>query len=199
MAVNDRQVRCAFKATVLRYHLLDPNTLVLDELGLRHGAARVDIAVINGQILGFEIKSDNDNLDRLPNQAVIFSSVLDCVTLICGQKHIESALQIVPDWWGITAVKKEPNNAIQFDKLKPPKNNPEPDPLAIVKLLWRAEALSVLEKFDMADGVRSKPRAVIYQRLAEALGPNQLRAIVLCHLKNRTNWRSGALQRSYGD
>lgn len=192
--MNDRQVRKAFKATVLRGHLLDPDTLVIDELGLRHGAARVDIAVVNGQILGFEIKSDIDKLDRLPNQAAIFSSVLDRVTLICGQKHTEKAVRIVPEWWGITVAKREGESVIQFDELTPAGDNPAPDPLATVKLLWRTEALSVLEKFEIADGLRSKPRIDIYRRLAGALEPNLLRASVLQQLRSRTNWRSAALQ-----
>src|SRR5690242_17854466 len=66
--LRDRDVRKALKSKLLREHIADPRTLVLDELGLRHGACRVDIAVVNGSMHGYEIKSDSDTLERLPSQ-----------------------------------------------------------------------------------------------------------------------------------
>jgi hypothetical protein len=43
--------------------------LVLDELGIDHGRQRADIAVINGRMTGYEIKSDRDTLAPLSNRA----------------------------------------------------------------------------------------------------------------------------------
>ncbi len=64
--MRDRDVRQALRRKVLRDHIGDSSTLVLDELGLRHGTCRVDIAVVNSLLHGYEIKSDADNLARLP-------------------------------------------------------------------------------------------------------------------------------------
>jgi hypothetical protein len=66
--VRDRDVRQALHRKVLKEHHGDANTLVVDELGLRHGTCRVDIAVVNGFIHGYEIKSDADTLERLPRR-----------------------------------------------------------------------------------------------------------------------------------
>ena len=54
--MRDRDIRKALKAQVLRNDLKDPNTVVIDELGLRHGKSRVDVGIINGAISGLEIK-----------------------------------------------------------------------------------------------------------------------------------------------
>lgn len=43
--------------------------LVVEELGLFHGASRVDLAVVGRSLHGYEIKSDRDSLDRLEQQA----------------------------------------------------------------------------------------------------------------------------------
>ena len=86
--MRDRDVRKALHHKVLKEHHGDTNTLVLDELGLRHGVARVDVAVVNGYLHGFEIKSDSDTLDRLPSQVTIYNAVLDRATLVVGEKHI---------------------------------------------------------------------------------------------------------------
>ena len=49
-------------------HRSEPNTVFLEELGLCQGDARVDYAVINGAMNGYEIKSDRDKLVRLPHR-----------------------------------------------------------------------------------------------------------------------------------
>ena len=54
--MNDGRIRAAFHGKILRRQHLCPETLVLDELGLMHGRCRADIAVVNGCLIGYEIK-----------------------------------------------------------------------------------------------------------------------------------------------
>jgi hypothetical protein len=65
----DNLIRSALECDLRAQFQSDPETIILDELGLRHGAARVDIVVVNGNLIGFELKSDRDDLRRLPKQA----------------------------------------------------------------------------------------------------------------------------------
>jgi len=62
----DREIREYLHNTHLKHYKEDGISRVVDEMGLSSHTARIDIGVINGQLLGFEIKSDRDNLDRLP-------------------------------------------------------------------------------------------------------------------------------------
>ncbi len=189
--MNDYQIRIALRRLLAEQFSVDSETLILDELGLRHGAARIDLAVVNGTLDGYEIKSDLDTLNRLPNQVRIYNSVLDRVTLVVGARHIDKAERIIPEWWGITLVKKERRGPPLFLEIREPGDNPSPDPSSIAKLLWRDEALSLLGEISIADGFRSKRRAVIYARLAEVVPLDMLRAKVRQQLKYRTDWRSG--------
>lgn len=187
--VRDRDVRQALHQKVLMDHHGDNNTLVLDELGLRHGASRVDIAVVNSYLHGYEIKSDADTLDRLPSQVSVYSAVLDRVTLVVGKKHIGKAEVAIPDWWGMKFVTAGPRGGINFETYRPVNMNPKIDPVALAELLWRPEAVSILQKLGVPAVVLRKPRASLYQYLAEVLKLDELRHFIRQCLKARKRWR----------
>ena len=65
LGTTDANIRSALHAKRLRRARSQPDTLVIDELGLAHAKSRIDVAVINGCIHGYEIKSAKDTLDRL--------------------------------------------------------------------------------------------------------------------------------------
>jgi hypothetical protein len=164
--MNDDHVRTTLKQELLAHYSNDLNTLILDELGLKHGATRIDIAVISTTLHGYEIKSEKDTLKRLPDQARIYNSVLDRITLVVAYRHAYEAFQIIPEWWGVKLAHMEPDGVVISDA-RDPGENPMLDVLAIAKLLWRDEAVAFLEEMGAVDGVRSKPRAAIYKRIVE--------------------------------
>ena len=144
--MNDKQIRVAVQQKLFRRYLTIPNVLILEEVGIRHGAARVDFLVANGLLHGFELKSDKDTLRRLENQIPIYSSVLDRVTLIVGYRLADKALAMIPDWWGVKLASQGNRGAIQFCDARTPKNNPDVQKEALAKLLWQEEALDVLKE-----------------------------------------------------
>src|SRR4051812_4946444 len=99
--MRDRDIRGALWTLLHQEHKDDADTLVLDELGICEGAARADVAVVNGSLAAFEIKSDRDTLARLPAQAEAYQRVFDQVTIIVGGRYIERIVEAVPDSWGI--------------------------------------------------------------------------------------------------
>lgn len=191
LKTNDSIIRKALKIKLLKEnHKNHPETIIVDELGLKHGAARVDLAVVNGMLHGYELKSDLDTLLRLPKQMQIYNLVLDKITLVVGKDHLHEAINIIPNWWGILIAKSVDSiGNIKFCEIRPPEDNPSPDITSIAKLLWRDEALNILEQLDQASGIRSKPRNVIYKRLVMVLPPKDLKARVRKCLSTRINWR----------
>lgn len=143
-------------------------TKVVQEMGVWNGTVRIDIAVINGELGGFELKSDSDNLLRLPAQAELYSRVFDRMTLVVGEKHIAKAAAFIPTWWGIITARQGARTLLLSEKRKP-KRNPTQDPIQAARLLWRDEALSILERHDLAKGRRSKPVQHLQDRLAQQL------------------------------
>jgi hypothetical protein len=185
--MRDRDVRKALVSGLLVDHFED--TLLVQELGLFGGACRVDVALVNGSLHGYEIKSDKDTLERLPVQIEMYSAILDYATLVVGSKHVDKASDLVPKWWGITIATADHAGLVSLKSVRTPKCNPRPQADAIAGLLWRDEALQVLVEIGMDRGYHSKPRDAMCQRIASAMDLSQLRDRVRQALKTRPNWR----------
>lgn len=188
--MNDQQLRCAVKQKILSHYADDPDTRIFDELGIRHGAARIDIAVVNGIIHGFELKSERDTLKRLPRQVQMYNSVLDRVTLVVASRHANEASRLVPEWWGIKIAEMTPDGFLDVSDSRAAYDNPSLNILSVSKLLWRKEALTLLDEFGEAVRLRYKPRAIVYARLAEVADLDTVRERVRRQLKGRQTWRA---------
>lgn len=190
---NDTVIRKALVERLTKEYEADLDYRIIPELGLWHGAARIDVAVVNGVLHGFEIKSDRDTLARLPEQRGVYNSVFDKVTLVVGSKHFVDAFKIVPEWWGIETAHSSKDGTIFFNTIREARNNPEQDNVSIARLLWKREALDLLESVGKADGVRSKSREVVYAKVAESIELESLKQHVRNVLRgSREGWRSGA-------
>lgn len=166
----------------------DEDTRIIDELNLCQGDARIDVAVINGSIHGYEIKSESDNLLRLPNQILTYSKVMDYMTLVVSYNHYEKVKDTLPDWWGIKVVINK-KRSIEIKEKKRPKRNQFIDSFSLVQLLWKDEALDILKEKKLDKGFRSKSRLEMWEQLAKTVPLNDLREAVREKLKNRMNWR----------
>jgi hypothetical protein len=199
LSTNDKVIRNALREDLRKRHAHDKKLRIIEELGIRHGSVRIDIAVVNGIMHGYEIKSDRDTLERLPEQMTQFNEVFDRLTLVVGKQHLYRAIHVVPDWWGITIAKINTEGQVVFQIIREPEDNKKQDKVSIARLLWREEALRILEEHDKADGVRSKPREFIYQRLADVLEADILKERVRkTLLVPREDWRFGLAPLSHG-
>jgi hypothetical protein len=194
LSMRDWEIRQVLRAQLARrYASTDPGTLIIDELPICRHAARADLAVINGSLSGYEIKSDRDTLKRLERQKDAYSRVFEYVTVVAAATHIDRLLQLVPTWWGISAVVLSEGD-VCFRQLRPPRGNPEQCPLSICQLLWRSEALHILKTRGLAFKMSSHPRRRLWERIVEEVPLNELRQIVAAKLKARGHWRAGPSQ-----
>ena len=183
--MNDSKIRAAIYQKLFRHYAKNANILILEEVGLRHGAARVDLLIVKDHLHGYELKSDKDSLSRLWNQIPIYSSVLDRVTLVVGYRLADKAMRMVPEWWGVKLARLGKRGGIHFHDARSPKNNPGLERTAVVKLLWRNQALEVLSELGVQTGFRSKTRKEIYSRLAESADLDLIRMKVRHYLRQR--------------
>lgn len=189
--MNDYQIRNALKPILINKYANNTNTLIIEELGISHGEIRIDLAVINGFLHGYELKSDKDTLYRLPEQAKAYNLVFDKMTLVVGKRHAYEAIKIIPDWWGIKIVDKDCKGQLKFYPIRHSGNNPNLDPIAILELLWKEEALNFLEELDNIKGFRSKKRNEIYKRIAEVSTLKMIKSKVSSLIRSRSGWRFG--------
>ena len=77
---------------------------IIEELAVCDGEARVDVAVANGRLCGYEIKSDADTLERLALQQKCYDKTFDMVSIVVGEKFKDRIEEHVPNYWGIYIV-----------------------------------------------------------------------------------------------
>lgn len=187
--MNDAIIRNALYRKILRRNISCDSTLVVDEMGLLHGNFRADIAVVNGHLAGYEIKSDEDNLRRLDKQASAYNSVFDRVNIVVGQKHAKPVLKKVPNWWGVLVAHEGKRGGISFETVRRGRFNHAVDPIAVAHLLWRNEVVSLLETHNVKRKVLRSPRNELYVVLAQLIPLRELRCHVRTCLRRRTEWR----------
>lgn len=182
-------MRLALHRDLLSQHRHDlDNTRFVDELDLC-GEVRVDVAVINGSLSGYELKSAKDTLRRLPKQVELYSKMLDYAVLVVAENHYNEAIKILPGWWGVT-VAQALEDDVFLKEVRPAEFNPKVDASYLVRLLWRDETLAELTRLGLDKGVRSKPKRVLWERFSESIPLDEVRSIVRRRLKDRTTWRA---------
>jgi hypothetical protein len=185
--LRDADVRRAVMKRLSRDHRGDSDTRIVQEMNLWAGTVRIDIAVINGKLSGYELKSERDTLARLPVQADIYSRIFDQITLVVGERHIVDAIGHIPGWWGLMQARMT-GHEVELSSLRSAQLNPDPDPYLVAELLRKDEAISILAEYDLAKGWRSKRVKEIYRCLAAQLPFPELSEKVRLALKSRQNW-----------
>ena len=180
----DPGIRTALRCRLLEKHAHESDMALIEELGLCRGRVRVDVAVVNGMLHGYEIKSDRDSLRRLAVQVEVYGRVLDRVTLVVGELHLADALNIVPVWWGVLHVYPTAKGP-RFKTVRRARNNPSRDPHSLVELLWLDHAIALLQERNAARGLRGKPRRVVWDRVCSQFGIDEIAAAVRTRLKAR--------------
>lgn len=196
---TDTEIRFALHAKHLRRVKAHPNTLVIDELGLAHARSRIDVAVINGSIHGYEIKSSKDTLDRLTTQIDTYRQTLQKLTIVAAPKHIQEIMSHAPEWCGVIAAEQGPRRGIHFHALRTPAANPEIDPVMMAHLLWRDEVIQLLDQAGYAPKDLRRPRKQLYEMLCEAMNLREITSSIRTFMAQRQTWRDRPAHASCDD
>lgn len=110
---KDSDIRAPLICWLKEQHKDDLDTAYIHELKMPRPAARVDLAVVNGELVGYEIKSDRDRLDRLDSQIPAYNNVFEKMNLVTTKKHLTNARSKIPNSWGIIIFQ---NNAFRIQR-----------------------------------------------------------------------------------
>jgi hypothetical protein len=141
--LSDSEIRHALFAWLRRKHSAQPETKVIEELKVPRPSARVDVAVVNGRLSGFEIKSDRDGLQRLSLQVMAYNRIFDTVSVVVAPAHAASMHTRVPHWWGLVTVARR-SGELRFRTKRRALPNPEFSLEALLFALTRTELVWLL-------------------------------------------------------
>jgi hypothetical protein len=197
--MRDLDVRPVFREWLISRFCGEPNSLIIEELGLCQGSVRADFAVVNGLLRGYEIKSEKDTLARLGRQVPKYNDVFDRVSIVVAERHLKKATTVVPEWWGISVIREESAGACTIEVTRPEMPNPSIDPRSLVQLLWKDEVAALLLNLDSPQSrLSSKPRRLLWEHLVQATTLSELQAATRSALKVRQDWRVVEAQRPDG-
>jgi hypothetical protein len=162
-----------------------PGARMFEELGIERGSARVDLALVDEGLEAFELKSDLDDFGRLHNQIHAYNRVFDRITLVTGAMLSSAALDVMPRWWGIWAVRRLKNGNLSLKRVRDAADNPRQEIRSLATLLWREEAAAVLLDETGESPSKRASRAQLCESIAEQVQLQSLRRQVARRLVSR--------------
>jgi hypothetical protein len=184
--MRDIDVRISLRQILLRR--FDHDSVILEEMVVPSCDARIDLAVINGEMHGFEIKSDSDNLKRLPTQCGAYQMLFDRLTVVVGERHVAGVRAMVPTWWGIGLATRAAGG-VEISQEREARENPHVSIRTLVGLLRRPEIVGLLNIKGLGEGSRNLYLFDLIDALVESSPPEDLKEDVRNCLKRRENWR----------
>lgn len=182
--MRDIDIRNILKETILSKYYEDSGCKVVEELEIPAAKARIDMAVINGHMHGFEIKSARDTLKRIPSQLDAYSKVFDFLSIVTEEKYRKKLIDILPTWVGVYTCQE--NGTI--DEIRASSMNLSKQSFYIAKLLWRNELLELLSSNNFKYR-KSDRNWLLCELIAKNLPLETLSQVVRTNLKNRISWK----------
>lgn len=186
MLLNDNGVRGLLIDELYAKYNNDPNTRIINELGINNGESRVDLAVVNGMIHGYEIKSDFDTLERLPRQITYYNKLFERMTIISSRKFYQQICELVPKWWGVKVISYDGTRLIE--KRKGRKQTTQ-DKDCLLRLLWKKELEDFIDVIGYPKRMKKLKKHQLLEIFSEEADVSTIQQHVYKSLKNRENWR----------
>lgn len=191
-SLSESAIRALVRSRLPRLMAFAPSALIVEEMEVCSGRARIDFAVIADQLIGIEIKGPRDSVARLPRQAEAYSQCFDLVVLVVHESLFGRAKALVPSWWGIVSGRQVGNRTrYRFQRL--PEKNPRQDLEQLLALLWREELNALLEQYCGRIATPKESKKAIRMRMVAKVDADELHKATLLKLKERTEWRAVTL------
>lgn len=143
MIFNDPEIREILKNYLSRLPI-QPKAII-DELHVHRGNAIADVVAIYKEPHCYEIKGDNDSIQRIEKQGHFYNLAFNKITLVTTIKHKQNALKLAPVHWGIIIVSSKNEKTIVKHERKA-SYNPYFNKAIAIQTLWRDEMLSMVQE-----------------------------------------------------
>lgn len=142
---------------------------------------RADLALANGRLVGFEIKSEKDSLKRWLSQMIAYSNVFDEVWLCSHGKHLHQALEVTDRHIGVLVVDDSGSIAV----VRYASENKKLNFYDLSGLLWKDELLTFASQNNIVEIKSRMTKNEIRDILSERTSLTELKPYVLQKLKER--------------
>ncbi|WP_180003588.1 MULTISPECIES: sce7726 family protein [Acinetobacter] len=182
-------IRTALRSWVHNKFELKQNDILINELGFWNKdpestvdcSFRADLALANGRLVGFEIKSQKDTLKRWTSQMTAYSNVFEEIWLCSHGKHLHRALEITDKHIGVLAV----DDSGSITVVRYAAENTKLNFYDLSGLLWKDELLTFASLNNIKEIKSRMTKNEIREVLSAHSSLNELKPYVLQKLKER--------------
>ncbi|RRO01531.1 sce7726 family protein [Pectobacterium aquaticum] len=179
--LREQDIKIAFIDWLFKKGLLD-DAAIINEMVVANWSRRADLAVANGHLQAFEIKSDFDSLKRLDGQLETFTSRFEKVTVVCAPKFTyEVTKKVTPDVGVIEYLND--NKGIRFKIIQRGRISPITNKKVYISFLLKKE-LQLLLTENYKNYFSESSRNSL-EHLAEKIPLSKIRCFVLNAIKKR--------------
>jgi hypothetical protein len=161
---------------------------IIEEFVICDGEARADVAVVNGVMKGFEIKSDVDSLLRLPNQIERYDATFDKCTIVVGMKFEKKIEALVPEHWGILCAYRNRLGNVSLKSIRSASFNKNVTNKALMDLIWSSEIKAFLKQNEVR-GYSNKNKFQLIELVNANFKLSIVKNFTRETLKTRQDWR----------
>ncbi|WP_343684561.1 sce7726 family protein [Asticcacaulis sp.] len=147
---------------------LNTKSIIASEWVLGRTGNRADLAIWNGKLIGVEIKSKFDSLERLENQIQNYKKCFDEVVVVLAEKHLEHGISLIGEGVELWSIDNNAELKIKLAQTRPS----EPDPKTLVSFLSQSQLKDVTRHLTESGGYSDR------RKVATSLPINQLRQTV---------------------
>lgn len=166
ISLNDKELRVALIDWLHRKSMKPKK--IIEELAVNNGLAIADVVAIYKDLHCFEIKGDNDKIERVLKQGLSYDLSFRKITLLTTERHKLKAISLTPDHWGVLIARVD-KGQIKFSYVRKTKANIGFNPMIALSTLWKSEMLEILTKENIPILSKDKNRDTISLRISSKL------------------------------
>ena len=185
--MKDPHIREILRQTLLQPYINDRDSKVVEEMKLPLAKARIDMAVINGHLHAYEIKSASDNLLRLGGQIDGYQKIFDYVTVVIENKHYGKVYEYLPTWVGL-CICSDTGGEGRITYIREPSLNKSQSPFHLAQLLWHDELVELLIDQNIPHKKNDR-NWILCKTIINNIPLETLTRLVREKLKARTDWQ----------
>jgi hypothetical protein len=138
--LGDKVIRHALVQSLERRAI--PPKRIIEELRVHNGNAIADVVTVHNDTHCYEIKGENDSIQRILTQARFYDLAFRKITLVTTVRHQKSAERLSPPHWGILVAKLD-EGRVKFSYSRAATNNPHYEKKIALLTLWKSELTEV--------------------------------------------------------
>lgn len=190
LLVTEKELRVALRERLVS--MLGQKAFIVEELGIENGTARIDMAVLDEGLSGYEIKSDFDSVNRLSNQIHSYNRVFEHIYIVTGPLSGGEIEPFLPSWWGIMRATRNKAGIVILEETRAPTHNVGVDPYSLLSFLKREELNKLGIQHELPNKIIKGNKFALTEMLADMLPMDSIRSYVLEFLKDRIMTSSAA-------